>query len=315
MTEHCVRPNLFLIGSHKAGTTSLHRYLALHPAVFMCEPKEPCYFAERHVLDFKVREELWGRNGENYYCRLFENGRGCTIVGEASTVYTMLPTVRGVAERLHKFNPNAKLVYLMRDPVQRTISHYWHDVKRLRESRPLLTALREVSRYTDVSYYAMQVKPYFSLFGRERVYTLTFEDLVANPASVLRDLFGWLGVECDVPMSNLSVHENRTPESITRSTGAGVLHAIRFSKFWERVGCLVPQPIRGVGVRLAYRNVDRSAVPVDAAIEYLCGVQQDQVAELSGLLGREFSEWIVHNRNGHAVSHAGTRASAHEEAQ
>jgi hypothetical protein len=288
-----VRTNLFLIGAQKAGTTSLHRSLAAHPSVFMCEPKEPCYFANRRVLDFTVMEELWGDDAEACYFRLFENGRGCKIVGESSTVYTMLPAIADVAQRIWSFNPDAKLIYLMRDPVERTLSHFWHNVKRRRESRPLLSAIRKDRRYIDVSNYAMQLRPYLSLFGREQVYTLTFEHLVANPAQALRELFGWLGVDGTLAVPNAAVHENRTPDVITRSAGAGILHAIRFSKLWGRAGWLVPSPLRRAGVRLAYARVERSAVPIDAAVEHLRAIQREHVAELSELLGRDFSEWSL----------------------
>ena len=73
------------------------------------------------------------------------------IVGEASVHYTYLPLSSGVAEKIHRFNPDARLLYVMRDPIERTLSHYWHRVQRLGEHRSLSTAIKNDPQYTDVA--------------------------------------------------------------------------------------------------------------------------------------------------------------------
>jgi hypothetical protein len=82
----------------------------------------------------------------------------------------------------------------MRDPVKRTISHYWHDVRWHSEHRNILQAIRQKSEYTDVSHYAMQLEPFFKIFGQDKVFTLTFEELTSQPEKTVKKIMSWLGV-------------------------------------------------------------------------------------------------------------------------
>ena len=106
-------PNLIVIGAAKCGTTSLHEYLDLHPEVAMSREKE---------LDFFVEEKHWGR-GVEWYAAQFEDA---PVRGESSPSYTAYPRYRGVPERIRRVVPDAKLVYLVRDPVERIVSHFVH---------------------------------------------------------------------------------------------------------------------------------------------------------------------------------------------
>ncbi len=101
----------------KSGTTSLHSYLATHPQIFMSLNKEPEYFAKQEVF-----------KGEDWYLSLFRSAAGIQIVGESSTTYARLPYFPGVPDRIAKFNPEARFIYVMRDPVERSISQYWFRV-------------------------------------------------------------------------------------------------------------------------------------------------------------------------------------------
>src|SRR4051794_17663311 len=103
----------------KSGTSSLHAYLATHPQIFMCPEKEPEFFA---------KEAIWSR-GERWYLELFAGAKNESIIGESSTVYSKIPKFRGVPERIGKFNPEARFIYVMRDPIERTISQYWFRVR------------------------------------------------------------------------------------------------------------------------------------------------------------------------------------------
>ncbi len=164
------KPNLFIIGAMKAGTSSLHEYLHQHPEMFMSRFKEPQYFAPHSTR----WGEKWGQGnpypepGIDWYLRLFENVGDVKYAGESSSSYTARPWVTGCECRIHQFNPNARLIYLMRDPIERTISHYWHFVADGREDRDMLTAIRQNDEYVARSHYAMQLKPYLDTFGPER---------------------------------------------------------------------------------------------------------------------------------------------------
>ena len=111
-TRNTEMPNLFIIGAAKCGTTSLHCYLDLHPEISMSRIKEPRFFAcpegpreERAITD------------RNRYLALFEAGK--KIRGEASPAYSQHPAVSGVPGRIAMESPDAKFIYLVRDPIER----------------------------------------------------------------------------------------------------------------------------------------------------------------------------------------------------
>jgi len=179
-----VLPNLVVIGAMKCATTSLHYYLGLHPEISMAAEKE---------LHFFVAERNWSR-GLAWYERQFA-GRAA-VHGESSTTYARFPHYSGVAARMHALLPGAKLVYIVRDPVDRALSHYVHECAAGREDRPLEEALRASSGnpYLDLSRYATQIEQYLPYYSRDRILILAAEDLGARRAETLRRAFGFLEV-------------------------------------------------------------------------------------------------------------------------
>ena len=282
------KPDLFIIGAMKSGTTSLHHYLAAHPGVFMCEPKEPNFFVE----------ELNWKKGLDWYLELFARAGNATVIGESSTEYTKLPTYQGVAKRIREFNPAARLVYVMRDPLDRIVSQYWHNVQDLRdeaERRDLQSAVRNDPRYVAYSDYAMQIEPYLDLFGRERVALLTFEQLAANPAATVASLCTWLGLEGSVPAPAFQDRWNARPAEARSVQGWGVLNRFRHSALWDALRPMVPKPLRDRALRVAETRVPALAKGEAETMAYLRPILRERVAVLTRLLNREFPEWTTLN--------------------
>jgi hypothetical protein len=295
------KPNLFVVGSMKAGTTSLARYLGTHPEIFMTsDPKEPTYFLTRDqlldVLPGVEKRGFW--RGEEHYLKLFEAAGDRPVIGEASANYARLPRVKGVPERIHAFNPNARILFILRDPVARTISHYWYMVRFFGERRDLLTAIREDPDYVATSDYAIQMQPYLALFGRERVLAITTEALAEAPESTLAGIYRWLGVDVTFAPPNLAERANETPDVVTQVRGSGLLHRFRHSALWNAIGPMIPASLRGMGRQLSERPVERKAVDPAAARRYLRPIHRPQVASLEELLGRDFPEWTTLHGDG-----------------
>src|SRR5271170_4673027 len=146
------KPDLFLIGAMKSGTTYLRKLLNAHPKIFMCEPDEPSYFVDPQQLK-SIWIEMWERGfwkSEEHYLELFKSAGDATILGEASTNYTKRPLVTGIAEKIEAFNPRARFIYILRDPVARSLSHYWHMVRYHAEQRPIVEAIRRDSQFLAV---------------------------------------------------------------------------------------------------------------------------------------------------------------------
>lgn len=288
-------PNLFIIGAMKSGTSSLHEYLHQHPEIYMSRFKEPQYFAPHTTR----RGVAWGQGnpypepGIDWYLRLFDDAGNVTYAGESSVSYTVAPSKNGCPQRIYDFNPDAKLIYLMRDPIERTISHYWHAVVDGREDRDMLDALRSRQQYIDISNYAMQLQPYLEGFGRNQVFALTTEELNSNPQAVFRQLFRWLGVDSDVSIETHVKHN--VSAKVVRQTrrGAVCIDTLLKHRRWWPIVSRFPQPAIQFVERLTYRRVSRLDVDVEPVRRFLRPIMESHVQKLSQLLDREFDEWTI----------------------
>ena len=160
-------PTFLIIGTMKGGTTSLHRYLRQHPDVFMPERKELNFFVDDYAgppID-PPEERNWSR-GLAWYERQFAGAERDRAVGEASANYSRFPTYPGVAEKIAEVIPVARLIYLVRNPIVRVLSHYLPDLSNGREQRPLHLAVRRDDRYLTPSRYATQVERYYRIFSQ-----------------------------------------------------------------------------------------------------------------------------------------------------
>lgn len=181
-------PDFVIIGAMKCGTSTLHAQLAAQKQFFMSEPKEPNFFSN---------DEIYAK-GEAWYRSLFAKAPEGAIKGEASTHYTKLPTYPKTIERLAALIPDAKFVYVMRDPVERLVSHYIHDWSQGVINCPIDEAIEKHPELVDYSRYAYQLEPFVARFGRERILTVAFEDMTANPDAVLKRIAAFLGAEGEV---------------------------------------------------------------------------------------------------------------------
>jgi len=188
-------PNVFVGGAQKSGTTTLHHLLASHPQAFTP--------ADRQEIHFFDLEESY-RRGLDWYRSLFDNWSGEPIVFQTSPLYIYRPEVPG---RIAAVCPGARFLFILRNPVERAYSHYWHEVRAGSERLSFEEALsREPERlergpaarrrfsYVDRGRYATQLTRYFDHFPREQIHIHLTEDLGTDPAGVARSTAGFLGV-------------------------------------------------------------------------------------------------------------------------
>jgi len=277
------RPNLFIIGAMKSGTSSLHLYLDSHPQIFMCEPKEPKFFSRESNL----------AKGEEWYQELFANAGAASIIGESSTEYSKAPDVDGVPQRIAKFNAEARFIYIMRDPIERTISHYWLRVRSRGERRDMLTAIQQDPQYLNVSHYAMQLAPYFEIFGRDKVACLTLEEMKRNTSDILRNLFVWLGVESSLDPRILEKKKNVTPRYIKKDKGFAFISVFSRSRYWKAIRSSIPRSLRLIGSSFTKEEIDRTATSADKVAEFLRPIQLEQTQALSEMIGAQFPDWTT----------------------
>lgn len=279
----------------KSGTTYLSVLLGTHPDIFMSSPREPCHFVDPRVLR-RVWPLMWERGywrSADRYLSLFAEAGDAKIIAEGSTAYSQAPLFSGVPERILEFSPDARFIYIIRDPIERTISHYWHNVRWWGERRQLLQAIHENHLYLGASHYAHQLQTYLRHVACERVYVLTFEDLVSDPLLQLGALFRWLGVDPAFCPVLDRAPTNPTPESVEQVRGFGLLNGMRRSALYNRLEPWVPPALRKLARKFAVRDILTADAPLLDAERYLRPIQLRQTAELSELLGREFREWAT----------------------
>ena len=281
-SKHTRIPNLFIIGAMKSGTTSLHEYLNKHPEVFMSDIKEPGYFAD--CINYYPKDFEW-------YMSLFRGVTDEKIIGESSTNYTKLPFCDGVVEKLWEYNPDARLIYIMRHPVKRTISHYWHSVRYGDEHRDIMTAIIKKHEYIAISDYAYQLQPYIERFGKERILTLTFEELTSNPDKTLKCVFKWLGISPNLSISNIDQKYNALPESFKKVKGFGFLYQFRSSTFWNAVAPLVPKNIKSAAAQITQEETTKSTDKEEEVNKLLMDIFTEKVNNLEILLNKRFDVW------------------------
>jgi hypothetical protein len=286
------RPTFLIIGGMKCGTTSLHYYLSRHPEVQMTEMKETNFFAgPPNGLPYPPgtkRIETLER-----YERLFDGSY--PVRGEASPSYTMYPRHSGVPERIREIVPDAKLIYLVRDPVARTLSHFHHSIAVERERRPLQDALRDLTdqnnAYTVPSFYASQLERYLRYFDLDRVHIIDQADLLRNRGDMLKSIFAFVGVNDTFNSPRFADERNTGKEQRTYS---------RFVVLQRRVQASPLQRLPG-GLRRFMRLsiervVSRPLEPPtldDELRERLQALYAPDAQRLRELTGKSFPTWSV----------------------
>lgn len=178
-------PDFIVIGAMKCGTTSLYRHLKSHPGVYMPAVKEP---------NFYVAERNWSK-GFDWYRSLFDDAPAGALLGEASTNYAKGTTFTGVPERLRTHVPDVRLIYLIRDPIERIRSHYTHAVFHRGMHKPVEEAITPRSGFVRTSLYGAELQRYREYFPADQIQVLLTEDLRDEPAAVLRRIERFLGLE------------------------------------------------------------------------------------------------------------------------
>ena len=287
------RPNLFIIGAKKSGTSYLHTLLGQHPQVFMSNPKEPCFFIDQKQLK-TIWPEMWRKGywrNEKAYLNLFKSAREKPIIGESSADYTNYPILSGIPERIRCFNNKSKLIYVMRDPIERSISHYWMHVHYYGKVISPIKAIEQIPEIMNISYYAMQLNRFLQVFDRQQIQAITYEELIRDPKAILKQIFGWLNIDDSFVPDNLNEAVNKGSSTIRAAKGYGFLFTLRDSSLWNAMAPLFPKAFRRMAANLAVTYYEKSQVSMAELKDYLRKPFLPQVAELEVLLRRDFCLW------------------------
>jgi len=194
-------PNLFILGAMKCGTTSLHNYLDMHPDVSISSDKEPHYFSFN----------CYHYSADDFYSLWSTDSR---YLGESSTSYSKLQLAPDTPQRIRTVSPEAKFIYMVRDPVDRMQSHYNHSVACSMESEsPEVAFTGDLSsnNYVLTSSYYLQVTRYIDVFGADRILIVDSDELRVDRQAVMADVYAFLEVD-PVDLPNLKTDYHRTAD-------------------------------------------------------------------------------------------------------
>ncbi|WP_317931349.1 sulfotransferase [Halioxenophilus sp. WMMB6] len=294
-------PDFFVVGAMKAGTTTLHDHLASNSHVFMVRPKEPGYFSQPDVY----------ARGDEWYLSLFANAGQEQCWGDGSTCYSRWPTYPDVPARIHARNPNAKFIYVVRDPVKRAYSHYRHRMEEVAmHGGEFMTFSQAIERDEEMMMagrYADQLQRFLEFFPLDRFYIFDFQQMVANPQAVLTEVFNFLGVPLEGSGAIESKTSNQAGEVLVRRRINNSIKSFRRLPVVKQVFDLMsPDMRKGLsnfasktaqaspfGKRIAKDFLEEIKPPTAAEIEFLSNYYAAANSEFTALTGCSTASWTA----------------------
>ena len=299
------KPNTFIVGAPKCGTTALCHYLGLHPNVFMCDPKEPHFFAHK---DMPGRKHYYKNLDE--YLKLFRGVNPTeTVVVEGSVWYLYADNA---LENIYRFAPDARIIVMLRRPDEMVYSYHkqalvsfnedvsdfekaWHISTQPDRPRtvPNMCDEPKVLQYGEIAKYGKQLTQLFSIFPRGQILILLFEDLTSNTHGVYTNVLKFLDIPLIYPASFEKVNENKVihnkflgklltyPPATLVNISSKFKAALGIEKFNLRNRLL--NAISSKQHRLPLSEVTRKSI--------LAHYQSD-IMKTQELLGRDLSHWL-----------------------
>ena len=273
------KPDFLIIGAMKAGTTSLHDYLGRHPEIHVTTPKELHFFHQDNI-------EIEG-NIDKYLTHFVSEKK---IAGSSPQSYTKCHNkyYQNIPEKIHKYFPDIKLVYILRDPIARYKSHlienYYeeplHDVE----------YNIETEHYLKTGLYYFQLQEYLRFFSLDQIHILTLEDLISNKLGALNKLFKFLGVQ-EVTDAKLFDFISNKKEDKTIPIQIRESYPYRFvKKVLPRLANAIAHNER---VRSVYLNKGKNKLLSNLDEESLRLKYKADVDSLRNLTGLKLNNWSV----------------------
>ena len=292
------KPNLFIVGIPKAGTTSMHNYLAQHPEIFMSPYKEPYYFASDLNFSWRVREL-------SQYLSLFNFSGTPKYIGESSPGYMYSKVA---AKQIKEFCPTARIIVLLRNPIDMLYSLHGQllltaheDILDFEEALSAQEDRRQGKRipercdeskillYFDIALYSSQLKRYLDLFGSENVHIVLFEDFSKNTAIAYRQTLKFLEVDPNFE-ARFDVH-NRAKSLPNLAARSFLFKYPALKTLFRKV--LPLSWVAGAREHLGRLTQPQRPKNIDLAVRVRLRQQfQSEIEELSHLLDRDLTHWL-----------------------
>ena len=245
MADTRTLPQAMVVGAPKSGTTTLCNALMRHPDIYMYPKKETHYF-----------NNLFTKRDMDWYEDLFADAPDDALVMEGTPDYAMSDCVERTARRLAEHIPDAKLILMVRNPIDRIESHYVQMLSNAREEIPIEEALEKWPEIVETSDYGATVETLEKYFARDQILVIFLDEYKADKDAVHAEVLDFLEVDA----SDEAIAEVGAQEALHRREDQGMdgalLAQLRRWKHYERLNMLMPRRVIAMGKRLLRRSID-----------------------------------------------------------
>lgn len=294
-----ILPNTFLIGVQKAATSSLYNWISQHPEV--CGPES------LKDIPFFFDDNLYNK-GNNFLTKVYRRhftGEKIILQGNVNYIFFKKALIH-----IQEFNPYAKFILVLRNPIDRAVSAYNYSVQRGIESRQITTAFSEENSLmqthdliaqSDFGYkahglYYKQISQFLEYFKREQLCILFFEDLKNNPQHTLKEVYNFLGIDANFEAALTHVNETGAPKNkllLKTIYSENKLKKLFMEKVVDRLFSLDLKVKLKLYVTKLFTNTNKknkAIVPKNLKLE-LESFYKDDISKLEVLLGKDLSHW------------------------
>ncbi len=285
-----LKTNLFIVGAPKASTTSLYYYLKTHPEVYFPNLKETNYFSHQEIIEQKLYYKAKITKSERGYLNLYSQHESQKILGDASVSYLYYPNI---PNKIFRYNPEAKIIIILRDPIQRAFSHYLMDYRLGHVREKFINIFHQETKfplqyqqYFLISKYYNQVKRYLEIFN-DNVKILYFKDLQKDSKTFMKEVCRFLEIKT---YDSMSYDKKHNPFVVPKNLFWNHIYSNSFYRIIVKV--LFPNSVRKLFKR---RILLESKKPIlDSAVrnELIVFFKSD-ILNLEKLIKKDLSAWYA----------------------
>lgn len=279
-------PHFVVIGAATSGTDVLYRYLDQHPHIYMSPLDETNYFAYDPPKLAELNAEFPVKTLPEYDA-LFADAPHNSIIGDVSPIYLESPIA---ARRIRAEIPNAKIIAILRNPVERAYSGYLMRYHQGIEQRPPREAFADVENAPFIRtgrYYEM-VKRYYAAFPPQQIRIYAYDDFAADPLHILQDIFAFIGVDATfAPDTSDHYDTSSVPKSQT------IEQVLGNPQLTNVVRPFLPGWLRSLAIAIRDSNLDKTTQISPLLRKQLVQIYREDIESLQTLLNRDLSNWLT----------------------
>lgn len=283
--------DFFIVGAPKAGTTSLYHYLNEHSEIEMSSQKEPDFFSDQSLQKQKLYYDKNRIDTLEKYNSLFER-EDVILRGDSSVSYLFY---EDVPHKIITYNPDAKIIIMLRNPIDRAFSHYLMDYSLGLISESFETIIQKQSKhknanlfyqqYIQVSEYSKQIKRYLEVFSKDNIHFIDYEDFKNDTSDVVNSVFLFLGVNDD-----FQPYLKKKYNTYTAPKNSLIRYVYSFVAFRKMVANILSKNLTKT-IRNLFFTSDKKPQLSELTRNFLKKHFESDVRELSELLNKDFTKW------------------------